>query len=88
MPSEAEEPHGGDAGAAYVGAFKPFAHVRYAPSTCAGVAGQVKFGEIVTVTAKRGRWLRLRVEGAKGERWMLTSHPFHGELVKPVVLAG
>ena len=88
LPSEAEEPHGGDAGAAYVGAFKPFAHVRYAPSTCAGVAGQVKFGEIVTVTAKRGRWLRLRVEGAKGERWMLTSHPFHGELVKPVVLAG
>jgi hypothetical protein len=71
---------------AFVCCFKPHALARFAPSTCAGVATTVPYGTQLVAIARRGPWLRVQLRGvaAELERWMLTSHPFHGALLMPI----
>lgn len=60
---------------------RPYVYVRYAPSTCAGVAGKVMYDELIVSSAQRGAWVRLHHPQAKA-RWMLVTHPLIGELLR------
>ncbi len=67
--------------------FKPYIVLRLAPTTCAAAPAQVRCGEVVVATALKGRWVRVQVppregDGAELERWALTWHPIHGELLR------
>lgn len=66
--------------------FRPYVLVRLAPTTCAAALAQVRHGEIVEAVGVRGRWVRLKVpprpsDGLELQRWVLTWHPMHGELL-------
>ena len=68
----------------FVCCFTPHVPVRFEPSTCAGIASTVACGQEVVASARRGLWVRINSTEAPSARWMLTVHPLHGELLRPV----
>ena len=71
----------------FVCVFKPYVMLRLMPTTCAAAMGKVLSGEELLAVSMRGRWVRIQVprrtsDGAELERWVLTWHPIHGELLR------
>lgn len=67
--------------------FKPYVFSRLAPTTCAAAMAQIHAGDIVYAVGIRGSWVRLVVpprpsDGHPLERWVLTWHPLHGQLLE------
>ena len=70
----------------YAGCLNPHVPIRFAPSTCAGIAGKIAPGQVVVASARRGPWVRLVEDDQREglERWALTCHPILGRLLQPV----
>ena len=71
----------------FVCVFKPYVLLRLMPTTCAAAMSKVLSGEELLAVSMRGRWVRIQVprrpsDGAELERWVLTWHPIHGELLR------